>query len=334
MNSVLLVRLSAMGDLVHGLGAIAALHAARPELRLTLVTQPENVPLVQGLPALAEVLAFDRRGGLAAWRRLRAELRARDFDVALDLQGNWKSAFVAWLSPARDRVGAGAAWRQEPLSRWLLRRTVVVDRGPPHPAGIAHALAAELAPGLEWQAPELDATAAELTAERAELARRGIDPARPFCVVVVTDPRDPRALRPAAIAELARSNPIPVVRLLGPAEAALPAPEPAAGDLGAELRHGRGEIRRLVALGRLVAASGGEVVGPDQGATHVLAATGARCRVLFGSQDPARTAPIAATALVHPDPPDCSPCRSRRCRHPDGPVCMAFGPDGGREVEF
>jgi hypothetical protein len=64
----------------------------------------------------------------------------------------------------------------------------------------------------------------------------------------------------------------------------------------------------------------------------VLAAAGARCRLLFGAQDPRRTAPPAAVALVHPNPPGCAPCRRTVCSHPDGPVCMAFEPAAGARV--
>ena len=65
MTSVLFVRLSAMGDLLHGLGAMAALHRVRPDWPLTLVTQPELLPLLAGLPWPLQGIAFARRGGLA-----------------------------------------------------------------------------------------------------------------------------------------------------------------------------------------------------------------------------------------------------------------------------
>jgi len=76
------------------------------------------------------------------------------------------------------------------------------------------------------------------------------------------------------------------------------------------------------------------VLGPDQGASHVLAATGASCRVVFGSQDPRRTAPTGAVALVHPAPPACAPCRRPTCNHAEGPVCMRFAPDVGVRVDM
>ena len=64
MTSVLFVRMSAMGDLVQGLGAVQALHAARPDWRLTVVTQAPWAPLLEGQPGVVRVVTFARRGGL------------------------------------------------------------------------------------------------------------------------------------------------------------------------------------------------------------------------------------------------------------------------------
>ena len=117
------------------------------------------------------------------------------------------------------------------------------------------------------------------------------------------------------IGALTRSS-APAVMLLGPDEIGLPSPE------GPVIRHGRGEVRRLVALGVLVAQAGGEVIGPDQGATHVLLAAGATGRVFFGSQDPRRTAPARAQSYVRAGELACRPCRSRSCHNPQGVQCM------------
>lgn len=327
MTTVLLVRLSAMGDVVQSLGAVAALHAARPDVRAVLVTQREFVPLVQGVPGLADVVPFERRGGMAALWRLRAALRAQRPGVAIDLQGNWKSALVARLSGARDVFGIAGPWRQEPSSRLLLRR-VVAGSGSPHPARVAWDLVRELAPAAPFVWPRLFAGPPEVAHERAALAALGVDPTRPFRLVVVTDPSDARALRPERVSAWLRDADRPTMLLLGPAEANVTTPAGAV-----VLRHSRGELRRLVALGALVAAAGGDVLGPDQGATHVLAAAGARCRVMFGAQDPRCTVPPAARGLLHRAGPVCRPCRSTRCRHAEGPVCMAFDPDDGSLVD-
>jgi ADP-heptose:LPS heptosyltransferase len=327
VTTVLFVRLSAMGDLVHGLGAVAALHAVRPEWRLVFATQAEFAPLLRSLPGIAAVVGFDRAGGLPALLALRRALRREACDVALDLQGNWKSALVAFLSAARRCIGMAARWRQASASRLLLHETIDAE-GTPHPARAAWELVRRLAPEAPFLRPELRATPDELAAEAAALRSLGIDVGRPFTVVVVTDRRDPRALSPAMVAALCDPANGPAVAVYGPAEVGLPPVESVPC-----LRHGLGEVRRLIALGSLVAAAGGSVVGPDQGATHVLAAAGARCRVVFGAQDPRRTAPVAAEALVHPEPPACAPCRRRSCRHPAGAVCMEFPLAAARVVQ-
>jgi hypothetical protein len=111
----------------------------------------------------------------------------------------------------------------------------------------------------------------------------------------------------------------PALWLSGPAD-----PDPAAPPGVAVLRHAGGELRRLVALGRVLARAGGTAIGPDRGATHVLAACGAETLALFGPQDPSHTAPASATVLLRRDGPSCVPCRRRRCTHPRGPLCMDF----------
>lgn len=316
MKRVLLVRLSAMGDVVQSLGAVAALHAAQPELELVFLTQRENAPLLEGMPGLREVVVHDRRGGLHGWLRTRARLRALQFDAALDLQGNWKSAVVARLSGAPRRIGADRPWRQEPGSACLLTERVEVG-GPHHPARVALEVVRRIAPAAGERAPRLLATEPEIDEVAAVVRSLGRDPTQPFTVVVLGRAGDPRSLLAKAVAaEVAGGR---ALLLVGPREDLVDAPPGAP-----VLRQQRGQLRRLVALGALLARVGGEVVGGDQGSVHVLAAAGARTNVLFGAQDPTRTAAPSALVLQHPAPPACMPCRSMRCRHPDGPVCMDF----------
>ena len=328
MSRLLLVRLSAMGDLVQSLGAVESLRRARPDLSLTFVTQATWAPLLIGVPGIVRTVAFDRRGGVRGLLRLRQELRESEFDVALDLQGNWKSALVTRLSGARRRVGMERRWRQEPGSSVLLSELVRCGAAP-HPARAAWELVKHVSPGAPFASPRLSPTAPELAQEREALRRAGVDPERPFCVVVATDPRDPRALRPDQVQRLARAPQTVIVA--GPAEAAL-----RVVDEQRVIRHGAGEVRRLIALGAAVAAVDGGVVGPDQGASHVLLAAGARGRILFGSQDPRRTAPPGATALRAPGDLACRPCRQPRCTLSGAQrfACMDFDVDEGVLVEL
>jgi ADP-heptose:LPS heptosyltransferase len=320
MSRVLLVRLSALGDVVQCLGAVRALAAAAPQHELCFVTQRPFAPLLENLPYLRAVLAHDRRPAWWGMWRTRQRLRREAFDVALDLQGNWKSAAVCFASGAPLRIGAAA--RREPASRWLLHRTAPGDDA--HPARTALAVVRALAPAAEDLLPRLAATPGEIEREAAAVRAAGIDPERPFRVLVWTAPDDPRSWPLAAMQREAADGP-PVLWLAGPDEAAQALP------VRPLLRHGAGELRRLVALGHVAAAARAVALGPDRGAMHVLAACGVECRLFFGPQDPRRTGPVGVTALVRADAPDCAPCRKRRCAHPHGPVCMDFTSAGARQ---
>ena len=324
MRRVLLVRLSAMGDVVQSLGAVAALHQQRPDLELFFLTQLPFVPLLAGVPGLTGVVGHDRRGGLAALRKTRRHLRHLDGDVALDLQGNFKSALFARLSGCKQRIGAAARWRQEPWSRVLLTRCVAVP-GPRHPALVATTIVRELAPEAPLLLPKLVANDSDMQRAADRVTACGIDPKASFRVLVVGGAADSRTQSPEALERELQGQDQPTLLLAGPEEADVTVPAGVA-----ILRQGAGQLRELIGLGALLAANGGSVVGCDRGATHVLAATGAPTRALFGPQDPAATSPPGAMVLQHPDPPGCMPCRSRRCTYHAGPVCMDFSSAEGR----
>jgi lipopolysaccharide heptosyltransferase I len=134
-DRILIVRLSAIGDVLHGLPVLCALRAARPEAFIAWVVEGAAAQLLQGHPALDEVITVPRK-----WLKspqtvlgLRRRLQALRFNVAIDMQGLTKSAVAARLSGAARRIGFEGADGRE-LSRWLNNelvlptRTHVVDR--------------------------------------------------------------------------------------------------------------------------------------------------------------------------------------------------------------
>ena len=321
MKRVLLVRLSAMGDLCQSLGAMQALQEQCPDLELHVVTQTSNQALLDGL-GFTSVIPFDRHGGWRGLRDVRQAMRRVDADVAVDLQGNWKSALITRMSGAGRRVGAAAGHRQAPASGWLLERLGI--EGPKHPAHVAAGLLSEISgqaasPTTWGRRASLRATELELARVDGQLIGLGLDPQRPIDVLVVARPDDNRAWPIPAMQRQASATSAQVLWLRGPAESAVELPP---GVLA--LTHEPGSLRDLVALGCRIAGRQGRVFGPDVGGTHVLAACGAQTHALFGPQDPERTGPPGAHILVHPNPPNCMPCRSRGCAHPKGPVCMEF----------
>jgi heptosyltransferase-1 len=128
-SRILIVRLSAIGDVIHGLPVLCALRDARPDAFIGWVVEGRAGDLLEGHPALDVLVRVPRRW-LASPRevlRLRRRLRALRFDTTIDLQCLTKSAVAARLSGAPRRIGkAGADGRE--LSRWF-HNELVAARG-------------------------------------------------------------------------------------------------------------------------------------------------------------------------------------------------------------
>ncbi|MBO0798098.1 MAG: glycosyltransferase family 9 protein [Blastocatellia bacterium] len=130
---ILIVRLGAIGDVVHALPALAALRRAMPAAHLAWVVECGGAAqLLQDNPCLDELIELDLRGwgkmrGMAAFRETIDRLRRPGFDLALDFQGLLKSAVIPWLLRIPRRIGFERESLREPLSALLLTERVEVD---------------------------------------------------------------------------------------------------------------------------------------------------------------------------------------------------------------
>lgn len=123
---VLIVRLGALGDIIHAAPVAAAIRAARPDALIDWVVDRKHAGVVDLLDGLRRVVVwqgprvFGQRGAIAAV----GALRAARYDIAMDLQGLLKSAVLARLSGAPRVVGFAAASLREPAARWFHTETV------------------------------------------------------------------------------------------------------------------------------------------------------------------------------------------------------------------
>ena len=125
---ILIVKLTAIGDVIHALPVASALRDAWPKAHLAWLVEGRVADLLHGHRALNEVIALPRRwykSPRGVWG-LRRTLRAGRFDVTLDLQGLTKSAAAAWLSGAKHRIGFAGEMARE-LSGWFNNRRFVVS---------------------------------------------------------------------------------------------------------------------------------------------------------------------------------------------------------------
>jgi len=107
VKSILIVRLGAMGDIIHALPGAASLKHSFPEARVTWVVEPRWVPLLEGNGFVDRIVVF-RRDDPLSWRRTKDELRARHYDLAVDFQGLTKSALIAHLARPERIAGFGS----------------------------------------------------------------------------------------------------------------------------------------------------------------------------------------------------------------------------------
>jgi lipopolysaccharide heptosyltransferase I len=127
---ILIMRLSAIGDVIHGVPVLCALRTAMPDAFLAWVVEGAAGDLLEGHPALDELIRLRRRfwkSPLEIWR-LRQRLRTLDFDVTIDLQCLSKSAIAAWLSGAPRRMGKAGEHGRE-LSGWFNNELLATGGG-------------------------------------------------------------------------------------------------------------------------------------------------------------------------------------------------------------
>jgi len=106
--NILIVRLGALGDIVHTIPAAAALRAALPGARIDWLVEAKHRAVLDLVMGIDRVVALEGRS-LAAWADVVRREREVAYDIALDFQGLMKSAVLARASGAA-RVAGFSVW--------------------------------------------------------------------------------------------------------------------------------------------------------------------------------------------------------------------------------
>ena len=128
MNRILVVRLGSLGDLVHTLPAVSAIHRTFPRLEIDWLVDAVHEEFLALVPILTSVVTL-AAPTLDGWLDVRRRLRARKYDAALDFQGLVKSAALSRLSGATRVMGFDRASLREPAAAVLYRERVPVMTG-------------------------------------------------------------------------------------------------------------------------------------------------------------------------------------------------------------
>ena len=299
---VLIVRLGALGDVVHTIPVAAALRRRFPATAIDWVVDERYAALLELVPGLDRRIVLRTRGrsAVAAWRALRRELREVPYDVALDVQGLGKSALAARLSRAHRVIGFSAPFLRERWARWLYtesadpgRRRHVVDRN----LGLLEALGVT---DRDWSFPL-----------RVEASPGGDGPRvrldTPGSGYVAINPnaawptkRWPPERFGAVAAHVRRAHGRPCVVIWGPGDEAR-AGAVAAASGGAAAPAPPTDLVELTALLR----AGALLISGDTGPLHLAAALGTPVVGIYGPSDPARNGPWSPADEVVSAFPDC-----------------------------
>jgi lipopolysaccharide heptosyltransferase I len=288
---ILIVRLTAMGDILHTLPAVEAVREAFPDARLDWVVDKKWAPILEGSPALDHVIPVDRKSWDSIWACVR-ELRAASYTCALDMQGLYKSAVLGWFSAAPRRVGFERRVARE--SGAALFYTEHVSPTGRHVAEHNLSIAEHIGAGRPAKRFPLPACAEAEAEVNAALKRHGLGE---FYAFSPGGSWRAKCWPPERFGELCRElekrRGWRGVMIFGPEESALGEAVARAATPARPVWIPT-ELPELMALIRRA----NFVVGVDSGPVHLGVALGTPVVGLYGPTDPARNGPFCKEDVV------------------------------------
>lgn len=323
-DSILIVKLSAIGDVVHSLPFLEVLRENFPHARIDWLVEEGGARIIEGHPAIDRVIVSRRRSwqrrlvkGTAylsvireAARFLR-EIRAREYDLVIDLQGLLKSGVLTGLSRGKRKIGMGGV--REGGRLFLNERPVLVDyeqHAIDRYLKLAEYLECDLSP---WKGDipvfESDRRLINQLLSVDGLGERPLVAINPVarwktklweserfaaladrvgndlsCEIIFTGSKHDRAII-EDISKMMNKRPMNLA--------------------------GRTTLKELACLYTRCRA----LVSTDTGPMHIAAAAGCRVVALFGPTAPLRTGPYGHGHRVIRADVECSPCFKRKCEH-------------------
>lgn len=134
---VLIVKMSALGDIIHALPVLDYLHQVSPGIEVDWVVEEPFQEILEGNPLISRLhtvrtKVWRKKPFSVATRReivaVQQLLRERDYDLVFDIQGNLKSGLVDWLSGADQRIGFEREVLQETVNLLFTTRQVPIRR--------------------------------------------------------------------------------------------------------------------------------------------------------------------------------------------------------------
>ncbi len=324
-ENILIVKLSAIGDVIHTLPVLNALRDHYPQARITWLVEEAAAGLLKGHPALDRVLVSRRKHwlkGLAGPGRVRharhaiaflKELRDTRYDMILDFQAALKGSLLIALARGARKIGFGKGLEHQEHSYLFLNEKVPAVDMEIHALTRGLMLLEEIgipASRIIYNLPVSDRHRDEINQmlDAAGIGRRAklvaINPVAQWKTKLWDNAKF------AALADqLIERYDVPVVFSGGPAD------RPIIAAISAKMRHRALDFTGQTSLMGLAALYERSVllVSTDTGPMHLGAAVGIPVVALFGPTAPWRTGPFGEGHRIVRSDCSCAPCFQRRC---------------------
>ncbi len=315
---ILLIKPSSLGDIVHAFPVVSAIKSHWPGSHITWVVKRQWAELVERAEGVDRVWPVEMT--VKSWVGAGRALRTQRFDLAIDLQGLFRSGILARLSGAPTRIGFANGREGSP---WFYTQRVPVLSPDIHAVdrylSVAAAMGAALPdkPRFEFRLPEED-----MVAVRELCRRRGFSVDRPWIAMNIgarwPTKRWPLVSFAAVVDQLHDTHRSPVVMIGGADERAY------TNELRSLTNRPFIDLSGEIPLGHLPAllSKTTAMITNDSGPMHIAAALGIPVVAIFGPTSAARTGPYGDGHQVLTSRIPCSPCFSRVCRHDPELECL------------
>lgn len=309
---ILVVRLSAIGDLVMASPLISTLKTKFPDAEIHWLAQPECAPVLNTHPELSSVITWPRQEWRNLWKQRRYReliktinqfrhlLHQQHFDLVLDIQGLLKSGILTWFTGAPRRIGLGSKEGSRIFMTEVVSRMAAnADR-----IGSEYQYLAEHL-GCETSGFEMSVTPSDASIANAMQLLRDSSQTEPFVVLCPFTTRAQKHWIDASWLELANAlekQQISCVMLGGPGDKE--AAKPLSSHSNITSLVGKTSLPEAAAIINSACA----LIGVDTGLTHIGHAMSTPTIALFGSTRPYTDAGVTSSKVIYHER-DCSPCR-------------------------
>lgn len=322
---ILLIKPSALGDVVHALPVLNLLKQRWPAAKISWLIASSFAEIIRGHPQVDEVIAFDRDRFSRAWYDPFATaelfqfiqlLRSRRFDLVVDLQGLFRSGILAALTRAPFRVGFANA---REMAHLFYTHHVPIESMEQH--AVDRYLAVADALGCRREPVRFDLSVSDATEAEVDSMLHGVG----RFALLLPGTNWPTKRWPAEhfaglIAPLRQKHGLSTVLGGGPDAVPIAAEIRKvyyAANAESESREANLDLTGHTTLPQLVALirRAELVIANDSGPMHIAAAMNKPLITPFGPTNPIRTGPYQRLdSVIRADIP-CSPCYSKKCSH-------------------